>query len=224
MKISRRVAIACLVGAILLWTGLLFWPFLLNNVIKPTALVSWLLLRILVLSIDQHYYWYALILVVAIFLFRVLSYSQETVRPDVYQEANTTLDNIEYWHVRFSGDSHNGWDEKILKRDLLHLLLALYALDQNTSNNFELYQAVQQGGIPLPEHIHAFLFPQEPRESDSFIIRFLESIQETPRNWIHRWTGQARAEQFQRITEILSFIETSLEITNDDRDIAHYES
>ncbi len=224
MKISRRVAISCLVGAILLWTGLLFWPFLFNNIIKPAALVAWLLLRILVLSIDQHYYWSALIFVAGIFLFRVLSYSQETVRPDVYWESNTTLDNIEYWRVRFSSDSHNGWDEKILKRDLLHLLLALYALDQNTSNNFELYQTVQQGGIPLPEHIRAFLFPQEPRDAVPPIIRFFRSIRETPRNWIRRWTGQARAEQFQRITEVLSFLETSLEITNDDRDIAHYES
>ncbi len=223
MKITQRVVVSCLVAAILLWIGVLFWPFLLNNIIKPTALVAWILLRILVLSIDQHFYWYALIVVVLVYLIRVLSYSQETAHPDVYQESNTTLDNIDYWRVRFSGNSHNSWDQKILKRDLLHLLISLYTLDQNTANNFDVYKAVQQGEIPLPENIHAFLFFEEPRSSHS-IIRFFQSIRETPRKWIRRWTGQAQAEQTQRITEVLSFIEASLEIKNDDREFAHHES
>lgn len=224
MNTSQRVVLASLVAAIILLAGLLFWPFLFNNVIKPTALVIWLLLRILVLSIDQQYYWYTLIFVVGIFLFRILSYSQETVLPDVYPESNTTLDSIEFWRVRFAGDSYNSWDEKALKRGLLQLLISLYTLDQNASNNFDLYEAVQQGGIPLPEHIHAFLFSQEPRESGHFIIRFFRSIRDTPRNWIHRLTGKAKAEQIQRITEVLSFIETSLEIKNEDREFSHPES
>jgi hypothetical protein len=204
--------------------GLLFWPFILNNIIKPTALVVWLLLRILVLSIDQHYYWYGLIFIVVIFLFRVLSYSHETVRTDVYRESNTTLDNIEFWRVRFTGNSHNGWDEKILKRDLLHLLIDLYALDRNSSNNFDIYQALQLGEVPLPEHIHAYLFSEEPRASGHSIIRFFQSIRETPRYWMRRWTGQEKAEQYQRIAEVLNFIESSLEIKNDDREFSHNES
>lgn len=224
MKTSQRVVLACLVAAILLLAGLLFWPFILSNIIKPTALVVWLLLRILVLSIDQKYYWYALIFVVSIFLFRVLSHARETVQPDVYLETNATLDNIEYWRVRFAGNSHNVWDEKTLKRDLLHLLLSFYASNQNTSNNFDIYQALEQGEVPLPEHIRDFLFSQKPRELNQSIKGFFRSIRGTPRKWIHRWTGQEKAEHSQRIAEVLSFMETSLEIKNDDRNFSHNES
>ena len=135
-------------------------------VIKPTALVVWLLLRILVLSIDQKYFWLALIFVPAVFVFRILSHARETVQPEVYLESNATLDNIEYWRVRFAGNSHNIWDEKTLKRDLLHLLVSCYTSNQNTSNNFDIYQAMEQGEVSLPEYVRDFLFSQEPREPD----------------------------------------------------------
>ena len=212
MKTSQRVVLACLVAAILLLAGLLFWPFILSNIIKPTALVVWLLLRILVLSIDQKYFWLALIFFAAVFVFRILSYARETVQPDVYLQSNATLDNIEYWRVRFAGNSHNIWEEKTLKRDLLHLLISCYASNQNTANNFDMYQALEQGEVPLPEHIRDFLFSQEPREPDRSIKSFFRSIRETPRKWIDRWTGQEKAKQYQMIAEALSFMETSLEI------------
>ena len=212
MKTSQRVVLAGLVAAILLLAGLLFWPFIFSNILQPVALVVWLLLRILVLSIDQKYFWYALVFVAAFFIFRVLSHGRETAQPEVYIQSNATLDNIEYWRVRFAGDSHNVWDEKTLKRDLLHLLTSCYASNQNTLHNFDIYQALEQGELPLPEHIHDFLFSQEPPKPDHSIGRFFRSIRDTPRKWIHRWTGQEKAEQDQRIAEVLSFMETSLEI------------
>ena len=76
MNISRRVVISILVTAIALFAGMLCWPFILNNIIQPTALVAWILLRILFLSIDQKYLWTAVILVVVIFLFRLLPHEQ----------------------------------------------------------------------------------------------------------------------------------------------------
>ena len=223
MKTSQRVVLACLVAAILLLAGLLFWPFILINIIQPTALVVWLLLRILVLSIDQKYFWCALIFVAAIFVFRVISHARATVQPEVYLQSNATLDNIEYWRVRFAGNSHNVWDEKTLKRDLLHLLVSCYASNQNTSNNFDMYQALEQGDVTLPEHIRNFLFSQEPWKTDRSIKSFFRSTREIPRKWIHRWTGQEKAEQYQRLAEVLSFMETSLEIKNDDRKFSHNE-
>jgi hypothetical protein len=76
---------------------------------------------------------------------------------------------------------------------------------------------LQQGKIPLPENIHNFLFPQEPPVSDGPLKKFFQSVRETPRGWIRRWTGQGKAEHFQMINEVLNFMETSLEINNDAR-------
>ena len=67
MKFSRRMVISILFIVIILLFGMFFWPFILNNIITPIALAVWLLLRIFVLSIDQKYYWGAIIFVVVSF-------------------------------------------------------------------------------------------------------------------------------------------------------------
>jgi hypothetical protein len=212
MKTSQRLAVWGLAAATVLLVGLLFWPFILEGIIKPAALVAWILLRTLVLSVDQEYFWFILIFVAGFFLFRVLSHARETEQPEVFPEMSATLANIEYWRVRFAGSPHNPWDEKTLKKDLLYLLVSFYAANQNTSVHFEIYQDLELGVIPLPRPIHEFLFSQGPRKPDHSPAGWLRSARETPRKWIRRWTGQEKAEQYRRIAEVLSFMENSLEI------------
>jgi hypothetical protein len=52
-----------LFAALVVFLGLLFRLFVLNNIIQPTAFALWLLIRILVLSIHQKYFWHAVIFV-----------------------------------------------------------------------------------------------------------------------------------------------------------------
>lgn len=216
MNISRRVVILFLITAIVLYLGLLFWPFILNNIIKPMALVAWLLLRILVLSIHQKYFWYAVIFVAFIVLFRILPKEQSNIQADPYLETNTTIVNIGYWRGLFIYNGQDIRDENTLKRELMHLLASLYASKQRISNNFGIYDALQQGKIPLPENIHTFLFLQELAGSGGTIKKFFQFIQKAPRKWIRQWTGKEKAEHYQMIDEVLKFMETSLEINNDD--------
>jgi hypothetical protein len=220
MNISRRVVISFLIAAIVLFLGILFWPFIVNNIIKPIALVVWLLLRILVLSVHQKYFWYAVVFVLFIFLFRFLPLEQSDIQPDAYREPNTTITNIEYWRGLFIYDGQSVRDEETLRRELTHLLTSLHASNQGTSNHFGIHEALQQGKIPLPENIYTFLFSQEPPGSGGLLKRFFQSIRKTPRQWIRQWTGQEKAEHFQMIDEVLHFMETSLEINNDDRNLS----
>ena len=223
MNISRRVVISVLVGAIVLFVGMLFWPFIFNNIIEPTAAAVWLLLRILVLSIDQKYFWYAAILLAVILLFRLLRQEQPALHSDTYLDTNSTILNIGYWRVLFTYNDQDVRDEKILKRELIYLLTSLYASKQNTSNDFRVHDLLQQSKIQLPENIRTFLFSAEPQEARGPIRRLLQFIQKTPRKWIRQWTGQEKAEHHQMIDEILGFVETSLEIKNDDRKFTHNE-
>ena len=215
MNISRRVDISILVTAIALFVGMLFWPFILNNIIQPIALVGWILLRVLFLSIDQKYFWTAVILVVVIFLFRLLPYEQPELRSDSFPIENATITTIGYWRILLTYHDQNVRDEKTLKRELIHLMTSLYASKQRTAAKFDIYEALQQGEIPLPEHIHSFLFSEESRESGRWIKKFFHSLQKTPRKWIRQWTGQEKAERDRIIDETLSFMEATLEIKND---------
>ena len=216
MKISRRMIALIFFVSIILLVGLLFWPFILKKIIEPTSLAIWLLLRIFVLSIDQIYYWGAIIFVVVIFLFRLLSLNQTIMQTEGSPDSNATIKTIEYWRSVFTLINPDVHDEKILKRDLSRLLLSFYASKQGTSTDFRIYDALQRGEIPLPEHIHTFLFPNETKESKRSFKKNIQSIWNAPRKWIRRWTGQETAEYYRMINEVLCFIEISMEMKNDD--------
>lgn len=217
MNISRRLVIGVFFLLVILFVGLLFWPFVLNEIITPTSLVIWTLLRIFVLSIDQNYYWVAIILVTSFFLYRRLPPSPHPgVQSEDDQLSNATIRNLGYWHSLFHSMDQHIQENKILKKNLAHLLLSLYATKQHTSADFRLYDALQQGQIPLPERIHAFLFPEEPQPAGRSFKKLVQSIRNTPRKWIRRWTGQETAEHYRMVDEILCFMETSLEMKNDD--------
>jgi hypothetical protein len=200
---------------ILLFIGLLFWPFIMNEIITPTSLVIWLLLRMFVLSIGQQYYWGAIILVVFLFLIRILPQSQNSIQSDDYLDSNATIKSIGYWRSIFTLTDSAIRDEKIVKRELMRLLLSLYATKQRTSANFGLYEAIQQGEIPIPERIHLFLFPIEPEKPKRTLRALSQSIRGSVQKWFRHWNGQETAENTIMIDEVLSFMETSLEMKND---------
>lgn len=216
MKISRRMLALILFISIGLLLGMFFWPFILKEIIKPASLVVWLLLRIFVLSIGQQYYWGAIIFVVIFYLFRIFRQEQPLAPPEYFQDSNATLKTIEYWRNMFTLFKDGTRDEVILKRELIQLLLAFYSSKQHISANFGIYDALQRGEIALPEHIHTFLFLSEPKKPGRSFKNIAQSIRNTPKKWIRRWTGQETAEYYRMIDEILSFLETSLEVTNDD--------
>lgn len=216
MNIPRRVVSIILFGSIILLIGLLFSSFILKNIIEPTSLATWVLLRIFVLSIDQKYYWGAIIFAAVVFLFRLLPQDQTVIQSEYSLDTNATIKTIEYWRILFTLTVDNVHDEETLKRELLHLLLSLYASKQRVSTSFILYDALQRGELPLPEHIHAFLFPDNSKKSKRPLNKFIQSIRSAPRKWLRRWTGQEIAEHYQMINETLSFIEKSLEMKNDD--------
>ena len=221
MRRSRALVIGVFSLLIILFVGLLFWPFILNEIIRPTSLAVWVLVRIFILSLDQKYYWVAIVFIAAIFLFlRLLPPAHSTVESEDSQHLNVTMRTLDYWRSLLNLIDHRVQDDEMLKKELARLLLSLYATKQHTLADFRLYDALQQGEIPLPEQIYAFLFPKEPQPvGRSFIAnirRLVQSIRNTPRKWIRRWTGQETAERHRLIDETLCFLETSLEMKNDD--------
>jgi hypothetical protein len=216
MSRSKRFVLVTLVAALVLFSGLLFWPFVLATILQPIALVLWLLLRILVLSVHQKYFWYALVFAAVLVLFRLLRQTRSEPPSPASFETNTTLTSISYWRALFLYNGPDVQEDTHLKRQLGGLLASLYAWKQGTSSDFRINEALQQGAIPLPETVHAFLFPQEP-EPGRPLKKFLQAIRKTPRRWIRQWTGQAKKEHDQKIEEVLGFLETSLEINDDHR-------
>jgi hypothetical protein len=216
VNIFRRLAVFALF-LIFLLAVMLFWPFIFSEIIRPIALVVWVLLRVFVLSVDQTFLWAVIVVAVAFLLLRRLLLSpQPTAQSTKFNRPNATIEHIQYWHSLLAESARNAPDDRATKKQLAYLLLLLYATKKRTSADFRLYDALCQGEIPLPEHIHTFLFSEKLQHTERPIARLLQSICRTPKKWIWRWTGQEKTEYHRMINEVLTFVETSLEIKDDD--------
>jgi hypothetical protein len=218
---SRALVVGAFSLAVILFVGLLFWPFVLAEIITPTSLAAWVLLRIFVLSVDQHAYWMAIIFITSIFLFlRLLPPSRPTLQAEEFQRLNETMRTLDYWRSLFYLVDQRVQNDEMLKKGLARLLLSQYATQQHMLADFRLYEALQRGEVPLPEEMRAFLFAQELQPAERSVLARVrqraQSIRNTPRRWIRRWTGQESAERYHMVDQILCLMETSLEMKNDD--------
>ena len=214
MNISKRLVIIVFGLLVILFVGLLFWPFILNDIITPVSLVVWVLLRIFVLSIGQKYYWGAIILITVFFLYRRLL-PPPMIQAEDFQNSNEIMRTIGYWHSLLALPDQNIHAGKTLKEELAHLVLSLDTTNHHTLPYYQLYDALRQGEISIPDQIHAFLF-EEPQQGGRSLKKLIQFIRYTPRKWLRRWTGQELADHYRMIDETLCFIETSLEMKNDD--------
>jgi len=214
MNIPKRVVVSLLIVLVVLFLGLLFWPFTVNNIIKPIAMVLWLLVRILVLSIHQRYFWYAAIVLAFLVLLRFLPRLQAESQSDAYPETNTTLIKISYWRGLFIYNGQSAQSDTTLRRQLIQLVASLSALKEGRPNDYRILDALQQGQIELPESIRSLLFPPEPPAAGGPVRKFLRSIRMTITKWIRQWSGREKIEHYKMIDEVLNFMEASLEIKN----------
>lgn len=212
MNVLRRLVISSFFVLVFLFITLVFWPFILNEIIRPVALVVWLLLRVFILSIDQKYYWGALILSMLFFLYRLLPQVSATAYPEFSESSNATLRAIGYWRNIFFLTGHEDYDSQTLKKELAGLLITHYATKQRTVANLEIHEALQQKEIPLPEDVYAFLFANEPQENQRSLKNRLQAIAKAPQKWLRRASGREAAEHKRMINEVLAFLETALEI------------
>lgn len=217
MNISRRILVTILFLPLAALAGLLFWPFIFDQIIHPSALAVWLLLRIFVLSVDQIYYWGAMILIALVFLLRLAPEHAGDAPARETLQANESLAAIDYWRSLFTLKDTTTREERTLKRELIHLVASLYASKQHSMPDFIFYEALERGEISLPDRMHAFLFPQEPKQARRSPKEWLHLARETTQRKMRHWTGQETAENYRMIDEVLRFVETSLEMENDDR-------
>jgi hypothetical protein len=224
MSTNKRWLLFILIIGFLVFLGLVFWEFILTNLILPVAAVAWLFLRIFVLSISQQAYWELIIFGAVAFaivrLFRGLN-TTEVVRP---RDINATLDTIRRWRNSIQANIMETGERHPLKRDLTWLLASTYLPGRQGSASYEIKEAMQQQEIPLPHSVYTFLFDYEPveprppftRHPIQFFAWILVRFRRAIKIWIRKRTGRQAAEYFQGIDEVLSLMEDSLEIRHDD--------
>lgn len=210
-----RISLLALILGLCLFLGILFRAFVVDYLIRPVAVMLWLCWQI-VLSVDQKFYWGLLIFLALFYAFRRLSQKPAASVQAPESFFSETLNRVRYWRssillTRDEIDAPN-----ILKRDLGQMLVTMHATTQPEASNFEIHNALKQRRIPLPDPIHSFLFPVEPSGSTRSFKRILRTIRQTPREWVRRWTGRDMVDYYKSIEDVLTILESTLEITHDD--------
>ncbi len=216
MKLSQRTGLVVLLVGLCLLLGILFRSFLLDNFVRPVALVFWLFWQV-VLSVDQRIYWGLLIVSALVYAFFQLAKELTEIKLLPPPASNSTMDNINYWRVllRLSGDKVEKADP--MKGSLREMLAAMYTSRRPETPHWKVDEELQKRQIPLPDHIYRFLYPVEPPGGKPTLSQALQSIRDVPEKWARRWTGRDVTEYYQSIEAVLTFIEFSMEKKHDDK-------
>jgi hypothetical protein len=215
MNKTRGMIVSIFFISLTILAVILFWSAIYDYIIMPIALTVWLLLRIFILSIDQKYYWWALIFAALVIAYRLLQSGKSAAPAQNNPENNETMTAIDRWHSLFSLVDNHTRDEKALKQELIHLVASVYASKQHVSPNFLFYDALKNGEISLPAHVHAYLFPDDSPKKSRSLKTLAQNTRQAARKWLRQWNGQAAADHYRMINEILNIVDTSLENKND---------
>jgi hypothetical protein len=215
MKIPRRAALISLLLALCLFLGFLFRAFILAHFVTPVALVFWLLWRV-IQSVDQKIYWSLLAFPPLMYALRRLTAKRFRQEPPEPPAANVALENVNYWRASILLARDEIEKPNFLKQNLGKMLATAYASRRPGAPNWEIYDALKLRQMPLPEHIHAFLFSAELTGAQRSFKQRLQGIWLAPQKWIRRQTGRDVAEYYQAIEEILTLMELAMETRHAD--------
>jgi hypothetical protein len=215
MNLSRRAAWLLLLLGVGLFLGFLFRAFIVTNVVVPIAMLLLLFWRLL-LSIHQAVYW-GLVAGLAMGLgfyrlVQVVGREEERSTPI----SDSALQVVDYWRLSLQLSSNEGPNATILKRELSHKLVAIYAMKQPEVDPFTIHEALRLRQLPLPDTIHSFLFSNEVQETKLSWRQQLQRLADKPRKWLRHWTGRDKAEYYQAMEETITFMEALLEIKHGD--------
>ena len=218
----RRRAVQVLLAGAALALSVLAWPWLYAGVVQPAALVAWLLLRTLVLSVHQAVYWTAVAAAVPVLLFLLIQRRAGPGHLDRIPEPAGRPHPVEGWRVLIeqaaAGEAPApifGWS------GFVHLTVALRAQERRVAPDYRLHDALRAGQSPLPPEVQAFLFPGARPQPGGWSL--LRRIGDGARRALRRLSGRERADRLRSISQLLSFLEASLEMPphDDDRDRGH---
>jgi hypothetical protein len=234
VKPGLRAILVVSVAGVLILLGLVFPQALLNRIILPAATVLWLLLRMFVLSIHQELIWWSMIILAALaVVVALLRGPRGSASLSRLILSRAPYDPVERWKDSLLMNLGSEPYKDTFRRDLTWMLTELHASARPGNASYQVREAFQQGSIPLPPPIYEFLFsstkpPQALPPLLSHPVERLRIKMRSRRKALQRWArrrrGLATADYFNSIDEVLSFMETSLEMNHELEPEPHLET
>jgi len=219
MAHTKRILLFSFSFIFILFLVIVFWPFIFTKIIVPISTVIWIGLRMFVLSLDQSLYWVVFTLGIMVLILRRLVQWESNTENDKTLGVVVKFRDIETWHNKLSIYANTITEQESIRQKLLDLVAAWYAAEQEDKIPYLVSDAMRRKEIPLPDSIYTILFTEETEENERSFKRMLKKILHAPANWMMQKRIQRnRAMETRRmITEVLTYLETSLEINNEHR-------
>ncbi len=218
MKKPLRIALAIALPGALLLIVLANLPFVLREIIMPTATAFWLVLRVFVLSIGQEIYWWVLIAlaVFGVTAFLLYGAAARTASPSFL--ASLTWNPVRSWKQSILRNTRSSPAHDSFRRDLEWLLVSVYASSRPGEAKYQVRNALEERRIALPPGIYDFLIAAtRSRARLPFYKNPLASAKAALASFSAGLVpARRRAAAYLRSSkEVIAFIETQLEITHE---------
>lgn len=219
----RKLALEITLGGAALAAMVVAAPWLRANVVEPFTLAAWLLLRTTILSIHQRVWWGALVFAAPVLVAMLLYRRARALHEPEVAFRTARSHPVETWRALVEETAGGlvplptvGWN------GFVQLVVSLRAVERRVPPDYRLHDALRAGQVPLPPEVHAFLFPP-PRTKPRGPAAHLRAWLGAPGRALRRLSGRDRADRIRSMSQLLSFLERSLEMTRHEQtdDRAH---
>ena len=189
-----------------------FRSFLMDYVIEPIALLFWAIWRI-ISSVDQIVYWVVLIVFCAFLIIRLIPSEKDNSSNLAYSQMYKPPNRVEYWQTLIDESMLGKNKSEYLRNRMKELVITIISqVEQPAITDVDEMVAT---GIPsLPPAARQYLFPPNGKDGISSIKDQLNNNVFVPR-WLRRWRRKYIHQNNAMLDEILKWMETELEITNE---------
>jgi hypothetical protein len=221
-KRLRYLLFALFIGLLLLLV--LFFPgIVLAGILLPAATALWIVLRIFVLSVHQQVFWWGVIALSVIAAFRGVFRTSALDHRVMVSVSNPARDRTGIWRDSILLNVRADADKDSFRRDLMWLFTTLYSSRHEGEAKYQVREAILDHRITIPESVFDFLFYAPPPSPHRSFVRHpveylrvkIESSMRGFQKWVRRRTGSDTSDYVRGIDEVLTFMETSLEMRHE---------
>ena len=210
MNYQRQIVLGFLITAFLVLLGIFFRAFLFENIIQPIYILILLIYQLLI-SVDQKTWWILFSLSILLYVFYRWVQQPSVSQLTPTDRKNVIMQRINYWQTSLHLTRDEIDQPNELRKDLIYIMADVYAQQYNNLNTYEIKSGLRNGHIPLPHHIHAFLFPEIESSLISNPTTNKNKVRTALNSWYKKVTRQNVKEYYRSIEEVLVYIESILE-------------
>ena len=212
MEKFKKTILPFLMLALLVGLFISFRSFLMDYIIQPIALLLWAVWRI-ISSVDQNIYWIALIVFCTTLVIRLIPSEKDNSPSLAYSHTYKPPNRVEYWQTLIDESILGKNKSEYLRNRIKELSMTVISQVEQTAE-MDADKMIATGIPSLPPAARQYLFPPNGKDGISSIKDQLDNNVFVPR-CLRRWQRRYIQQNTAMLDEILTWMETELEISNE---------